>query len=94
VEIVDFEVGAAAMASALSGFRPTLRKARGLLVDETPAGIAVAVVSNDIASVGRLLERRDGNMICVDDGNCTIRSFVAPWSALCWTSLLVRVRSK
>jgi hypothetical protein len=73
-QTVNFKVEAVPVASALSGFGDSLRKARGLPVDETLDDLAVAVALNDIATVGRLLGPRDVNTMF--RGKCLPESLV------------------
>jgi hypothetical protein len=67
--MVGFQVEAGPMASSLSGFWNSLRKARGLPVDEALNDLAASAASNDIAAVGRLLGPRDVNTVNFDEGN-------------------------
>jgi hypothetical protein len=53
----------ASTANVQSGFGVAWQKLRGLLVDEGPDELGVAVASNDIAAVGRLLGPRDVNEV-------------------------------
>jgi hypothetical protein len=67
VQMVDSQVEAAVVASALSGFRDSLRKARGIPVDGTQNDLAATAAVNDLAAFGRLLGPRDVNRISFNE---------------------------